>query len=106
MGSGVPTRPTRWSVSGVLVVVDEDGLTALLLPPGRRHQRRRAPFDLASEGDGGSPHLDESPSRLDPHAHVDTPTAARLWETDITEVGQRPNDVKRDPAGSSKPVPG
>ena len=45
------------AVARVLVVVDEDALAALLLPPRRRDELRRAPLDLAREGERAAAHL-------------------------------------------------
>ena len=58
------------AVLGVLVVVEEDAV-ALLLPPLAGGELRRAPLDLAGEGQRGAPHLRERPARVDAHVDVD-----------------------------------
>ena len=49
-------------VARVLVVVDEDLLAALLLPPRGRHELGRAPLDLAREGERAAAHVGELPA--------------------------------------------
>jgi ribosome-associated protein len=74
---------------GILVVVDEDALAALLLPPLRRHAARHAPLQLAPERDRGVAHVGERPARLDPHVDVDAAAAGRLREARIAQLLQQ-----------------
>src|SRR6185295_9391536 len=72
----VGARPNRVrgrnrAVARVLVVVDEDLLAPLLLPPGRRHEVRCPLLDLPRECEGATAHDRELPARLDPHRDVD-----------------------------------
>src|SRR3954452_16927049 len=73
------------AVAGVLVVVHEDRGASLLLPPGGRDPRRTT-GKLASEADGGVPHVGEAPARLDPHVDMHTPVAAGLGEPTHAQV--------------------
>src|SRR5215203_7506072 len=54
------------AVARVLVVVDEDALAALLLPPLGRDLARQAPLELAPEGDRRVADVSERPPALDP----------------------------------------
>src|SRR4029077_4562191 len=47
------------AIAGVLVVVDEDALAALLLPPVRRHLTRKPPLELPPERDRGVTYVGE-----------------------------------------------
>jgi hypothetical protein len=64
------------AVARVLVVVDEHAV-ALLLPPLARRERR-APLDLAGQGQRGAAHLGERPRGLDPDVDVHALRPARL----------------------------
>ena len=77
------------AVAGVLVVVDEDPLAALLLPPFRRHLAGQAPLELAAEGDGGVAHVGERPARLDPDVDVDPAAAGGLGKPDVAQVAEQ-----------------
>jgi hypothetical protein len=57
-------------VGRVLVVVDEDPLAALLLPPGGGEDVRAAALELARRGHRGRAHLVGVPARLQPHVDV------------------------------------
>ena len=74
------------AVAGVLVVVDEDALAALLLPPLGRHLARQAPLELAPEGDRGVADVGERPARLDPDVDVDAAAARGLREAGVAEL--------------------
>src|SRR4051794_32837526 len=53
------------AIARILVVVDEDALAALLLPPVGRHLTRQAPLELAPKGDRGMADIRERPTWLD-----------------------------------------
>src|SRR5579883_550950 len=59
------------AVTGVLVVVDEHPLAALLLPPPGGGHVGHAAFDLAGERQCGAAHTEEVPLRLDADVDVD-----------------------------------
>ena len=90
--SGHDTRPSallrteyaggHGAVAGVLVVVDEHPLAALLLPPLRRGERRHLALDGPGQRQRGAPHLGEVPPRLDADVHVDPARARGLREAD------------------------
>ena len=84
------------AVARVLVVVDEDALAALLLPPRGRDELRRAPLDLARERERAAAHLAETPVRLDPARDVDAAVARRLRPADEAELVERLLDDRRD----------
>src|SRR5205814_6646756 len=83
-------------VAGVLVVVDEDALAALLLPPRSRDELRRAPLDLARERERAAAHLLEAPLRLDAARNVDAAVPRRLRPADVAELVERLMDDRRD----------
>ena len=58
-----------------LVEVQEDPLTALLLPPRRGHLVRHPPFHLAGRGDHGVPDVQELARRLDRGINVQAAVA-------------------------------
>ena len=64
-------------VTTVLVEIDEDPLTALLLPP-LGGDALVTLLELAAESDRRVPHVDEVPARLDPHVDVHAAVAAGL----------------------------
>ena len=66
------------AVAGGLVVVDEDALAALLLPPLDGHLVRHPALQLPADGDGGAPDLGEGPARLDRHEDVQAASAGGL----------------------------
>src|ERR687891_325198 len=88
--AGRACRPPRRArtVASVLVVVDEDALAALLLPPLRRHLPRQAPLQLAAEGDRRVADVRERPARLDPDVDVDAPASRGLRKAGVAEVAQ------------------
>src|SRR5207244_7688001 len=55
-------------VGGVLVEVDEDPLSPLLLPPGRSDEVGAAALELPGEGDGGGPDPVAAPATSDAQA--------------------------------------
>ena len=59
------------AVARVLVVVDEDPLAPLLLPPRGRDELRGAPLDLSRERERTATHIPEAPLRLDPAGDMD-----------------------------------
>src|SRR5262249_36185151 len=73
-------------IARVLVVVDEDALASLLLPPCRRDELGRAPLDLARECERAAPHDAELPVRLDPAVDVNAAVAARLRPADVADL--------------------
>src|SRR5215216_5278137 len=80
---GVRPRPHRVRrrdrpVPRVLVVVDEDAASALLLPPRRRDLLRQAALDLTREGERAAAHFRKAPIRLDPAGDVDAAVPRRL----------------------------
>ena len=77
------------AIAGVLVVVDEDALAALLLPPLGRHLARQAPLELAPEGDRGVADVGERPARLDPDVDVDAAASRGLREAGVAELVQQ-----------------
>src|SRR5262249_56677799 len=82
-------------VACVLVVVDEDALAALLLPPRRRDELRCAALDLAREREGAATYLAEAPLRLDAARDVDAAVARRLRPSDVPELLQWPLPRRR-----------
>src|SRR5690606_14895780 len=66
------------AVAGRLVVVDEDALAALLLPPLDGDLLRHPAFHLPADGDGGAADLGEGPARFDGHEDVQAPAAGGL----------------------------
>ena len=83
------------AVAGVLVVVDEHALAALLLPPLRRHLARQPAFELAAERDRGVADVGEGPARLDPHVDVDAAPAGGLGEADVAQVVEQLPRLRR-----------
>src|SRR4029078_5680858 len=73
-------------IAGVLVVVDEDALAALLLPPCGRDELRRAALDLPSERERAAAHLLKAPLRLDAAGDVDAAVPRRLRPTYVPEL--------------------
>ena len=67
-------------VAQVLVVVDEDPLAALLLPPRRRHEVGHAPLERAGDADDTVPDVEELVGRLNPRVDVDPSVARGLDE--------------------------
>src|SRR4029077_2410330 len=91
-GVGRRDRP----ITRVLVVVDEDALAPLLLPPRRRDELRRAALDLARERQRAPAHLAEAPLRLDSARDMDPAIARRLRPADEAELVERVLDDRRD----------
>jgi hypothetical protein len=85
------------AVAGVLVVVDEDPLAALLLPPFGGHLAGEAALQRAAEGDRRVAHLGEGPAWFDPHVDVDAAAARGLREAGVAEVIEEPAGLGRDP---------
>src|SRR5204862_4285879 len=77
------------AIARVLVVVDEDALPALLLPPLGRHLARQTPLELTPEGDRGVAHVGERPAWLDPDVYVDAPASGGLRETDAAKLVEK-----------------
>ena len=77
------------AVAGVLVVVDEDALAALLLPPLRGHLAGQPPLELAPERDRRVADVGERPARLDPHVDVHAAAARGLREARVAELAQQ-----------------
>lgn len=93
-------RRGEGAIPRVLVVVDEQPLAALFLPPGRGDRIGRAAFDLAGQRDPGPAHLDEIPVRLDPDEHVHAPPTRCLRIPHVAEfVEDRFQHLHRNPAG-------
>ena len=84
------------AVAGVLVVVDEDALAALLLPPLRRHLPGQPPLQLAPEGDRGVTDVGERPARLDADVDVHAAAARRLRVAGEAEVAEQRPRLGRD----------
>src|SRR4249920_2391367 len=74
------------AVARVLVVVDEDLLPALLLPPRGGHELGGAPLDLPSERERTPTYDGKRPARLDPHRDVDPTVPRRLRPPDVVEL--------------------
>src|SRR5581483_11202630 len=70
------------------VVVDEDLLAALLLPPRGRHEVGRATLDLACERERSAADDAELPVRLDAAVDVDAAIAARLRPADEADLAE------------------
>src|SRR5262249_57725087 len=85
------------AVAGVLVVVDEDALAALLLPPLGRHLAREAPLELPPEGDRRVADVGERPARLDPDVDVDAAAPRGLREADVAEIVEHHAPPPPDP---------
>ena len=85
------------AIARVLVVVDEDALSALLLPPRGRHLLRQPPLDLAGEGERSAAHHRELPVRLDPAEDVDPAVPGRLRPARVADLGEHLTDECRDP---------
>src|SRR5262249_20660313 len=83
--------------AGVLVVVDEDALAALLLPPLGRHLAREAPLELPPEGDRRVADVGERPARLDPDVDVDAPAPRGLREAEVAEIVEEHARLGGDP---------
>ena len=86
-------------VRRVLVVVDEDALPALLLPPRGGDQLGPAPFELARGRDRRGTHLVRVPARLEPgrrRAGRDSPSSS----------GGRRSRARRATRGARRPRPG
>ncbi len=84
------------AVARVLVVVDEDALAALLLPPRGRDELGRAPLDLARERERAAAHDGELPVRLDPAVDVDAAVAARLRPAGVADLVEHLVHDRRD----------
>ena len=83
------------AVARVLVVVDEDALAALLLPPRGRHELGAA-LDLAGERERAAAHDREVPLRLDPARDVDAAVAGRLRPARPPHLRERLAHDRRD----------
>src|SRR5919205_984136 len=77
------------AIAGVLVVVDEDALAALLLPPAGRDLAWHAPFELTPECDRRTTHFRERPAARDPNVDVDTSASRGLRETRVAKLVQK-----------------
>ena len=88
-------RRAGGAVLRVLVVVEEHAV-ALLLPPLRGGERRRAPLDLARERQRRAAHLGEGPARLDAHVDVHAARAARLRPAAQAELVEQRLHLERD----------
>ncbi len=77
------------AIARVLVVVDEDPLAALLLPPLGRHLVGEAPLELTPERDRRVADVGERPARLDPDVDVDASAARGLREAGVAELVQQ-----------------
>src|SRR5690606_37311464 len=66
------------AVAGRLVVVDEDALAALLLPPLDGDLLRQPAFHRPADGDGGAADRGDGPARFDGHEDVQAPAAGGL----------------------------
>src|SRR5262245_52119516 len=75
-------------VRGVLVVVDEDPLAPLLLPPRGGDDVGVAALELAGGCHGGRPHLVRVPARLEAGVHVAAPVAGGLGERGDAQLGK------------------
>jgi hypothetical protein len=76
-------------VRRVLVVVDEDPLPALLLPPRGRDDVGAAALELARSGHGGEANGVGVPARGQPDVDVQPAVARRLGEADDAELVQQ-----------------
>src|SRR5439155_18124648 len=85
------------AIAGVLVVVDEDALAALLLPPLGRYLARHPALELAAERDRRVPHVGEGPTRLQPHVDVDAAAPGRLREAGVAELAEQRPRLAGDP---------
>ena len=65
-------------VGGVLIEVDEDPSTPLLLPPVGGDQVRMPSLELPGQGDSARAHREAVPARLEPGVDVEAPTAGGL----------------------------
>ena len=72
-------------VARVLVVVDEDPLAALLLPPARRDLIGEASLELPAEGDRRVADVGKRPPRFDPDVDVNAAPAGGLREAAVAE---------------------
>ena len=90
--------PEHGLVRGVLVVVDEDALAPLLLPPGRGDEVGSAALELAGHGHCGRPHLVGVPPRLQAGVDVDAPVAGGLGERRRCPARRGAPSPRRPPA--------
>ena len=81
-------------VAGVLVVVDEDLLAALLLPPRGRDDVGQPPLDLARERERAAPHHAEPPVRLDAAEDVDAAVPGRLRPAGVPDLVEHLADAR------------
>ena len=89
VASGRPAHRVRRrdrAIARVLVVVDEDALAALLLPPRGRHLLRQPPLDLACERERRAADDRELPVRLDPAEDVDAAVPRRLGPARVADL--------------------
>src|SRR5205085_11384491 len=93
------------TIARVLVVVDEDLLAALLLPPGGRHELRRASLDLAREREGAAADDAELPARLDPAVDVDAAIAGGLRPAHVPDLVEHIVHDGRDTLRLREPGP-
>src|SRR5439155_11035181 len=87
------------AIARVLVVVDEDALAALLLPPLRGDLAGQTPFELAPERDRGVANICKRPPALDPDVYVDTSASGGLGEAGVAELVQQHACLGRDAHG-------
>ncbi len=101
------------AVAGVLVVVQEDPLAAVLLPPLDGHQVRRPTCHLPADRDRGVPHIDEVPARLDRDEDVQSTSTGGLRPARHPELVEdlahhcgrgRPRRGSRCPAAGRDPA--
>ena len=90
------------SVARVLVVVDEDALAALLLPPRGRHLLRQPPLDLACERERRAAHDRELPVRLDPAEDVDAAVPRGLGPARVADLREHLSHERRHPLAVAK----
>ena len=83
-------------IARVLVVVDEDALASLLLPPLRGHLSGQAPLQFAPERDRRVADVGERPPRLDAHVDVHAAAAGGLGEAGVAELVEQRVCLGRD----------
>ena len=84
------------AVARILVVVDEDLLAALFLPPGGGHKLGQPPLDLTRERERAAAHHREFPARLDPAGDVDAAIAGGLRPADPAHLREHLAHERRD----------
>ncbi len=89
-------------VWGILIEVDEDPLSPLLLPPLGRDQVRVPALELAGQGHRAGTDLEAVPAGFEPDVDVEAPVPGRLGVADDAQLVEQRSARDRPPPGSRR----